>query len=143
MKLDDVRTGARAGAADPGVPCFAVVAMADGNLGVVVAGAAGVGIAGSEPVLRLTGRDVDGSTARVPEGSGSLEAAGLDGAPIDQRLDLRSGVTPGGSVYGTYVWSPCGAQWGRPGPEQRVKLGAGSQVMVAERGFIFQPANKH
>ena len=51
MKLDDVRIGVRAGADDPGVPCLAVSAVVYGNLSVFVAGAAGVAIAGSDPVL--------------------------------------------------------------------------------------------
>jgi hypothetical protein len=51
-------------------------------------------------------------------------------------------VSDCGSVYGTYVWSPGGTEWERLAPEQRVKLGAGSQVLVAQRGFMFQPANK-
>ncbi len=321
-RLDAVRA-----AADPGVPSFVVVAELGDTLGVFAAGEAGVAIAGGEPVLRLTGRDVDGWNIRVPDGFGSLEVGEVDGSPVDARLDLRSGVVPGagvvlspttaavrapmvaapatpatapapaaapakatrrkraqpaaaapepapareppavaapapsapapavvqpgiaevwgirckkghfndpearycgicgihmvqdkvarvkgprpvlgflvlddgtsykldsdyvlgsdphgheavvagrarplvvraegdvispvharvvledwdvlvsdcGSVYGTYVWSPGGTEWERLGPEQRVKLGAGSQVLVAQRGFMFQPANK-
>ncbi len=51
-------------------------------------------------------------------------------------------VSDCGSLYGTYVWSPGGTEWERLGTDQQVKLGAGSQVIVAQRGFMFQPVNK-
>jgi len=66
-------------------------------------------------------------------------------SPVHARVELEDWdvlISDCGSVYGTYVWSPGGTEWERLGPEQRVKLGAGSQVLVAQRGFIFQPANK-
>lgn len=66
-------------------------------------------------------------------------------SPVHARVVLRDWdvlVSDCGSVYGTYVWSPGGTEWERLSPEQEVKLGAGSQVMVAQRGFMFQPVNK-
>jgi len=66
-------------------------------------------------------------------------------SPVHARVELEDWdvlISDCGSVYGTYVWSPGGTEWERLGPEQRVKLGAGSQVLVAQRGFMFQPANK-
>lgn len=61
------------------------------------------------------------------------------------RIELRDWdvlVSDCGSIYGTYVWSPGGTDWERLQPDQQVKLGAGSQVMLARRSFMFQPANK-
>jgi hypothetical protein len=66
-------------------------------------------------------------------------------SPVHARIVLRDWdvlVSDCGSVYGTYVWSPGGTDWERLSPEQEIKLGAGSQVMVAQRGFMFQPVNK-
>ena len=65
--------------------------------------------------------------------------------PIHDRIELEAWnvvVSDCCSVCCTYVWSPGGTEWERLGPEQRVKLGACSQVMVARRGFMFQPASK-
>jgi hypothetical protein len=318
-RLEEVR------AAGAGVTSYAIVAEVDGVLGVLAVGDASVAIAGGEPVLRLTGRDPEGWSVRVPDGFGSLDV-GLEGDAPDPRLDLQAGVVAGvgvmlsptgvvaamaapalapapapakpsakapakaargrkraqpapepvmapiaampapaaepvlapiapaqptvvevwgirckkghfndpaarycgicgihmvqdkvarvkgprpvlgflvlddgmsfkldsdyvlgsdphghdavtsgmarplvvkadgdvispvharivlrdwdvlvsdcGSVYGTYVWSPGGTDWERLSPEQEIKLGAGSQVMVAQRGFMFQPVNK-
>jgi hypothetical protein len=66
-------------------------------------------------------------------------------SPVHARIVLRDWdvlVSDCGSLYGTYVWSPGGTDWERLSPEQEIKLGAGSQFMVAQRGFMFQPVNK-
>ena len=66
-------------------------------------------------------------------------------SPVHARVVLRDWdvfVSDCGSVYGTHVWSPGAPDWQRLAPEQEVKLGAGSQVMLAQRGFMFQPVNK-
>jgi hypothetical protein len=284
-RLDQVRA-----AAHPGVPSFALIGEVDDGLAVFVSGDVTAAIAGAEPVLRLSGTDLQGWGVRVPEGFATLDVGRVDPAPVDARLDLQAGVVPGtgvvlstvraaapvapapakptrrkraepvaeasvappgvtevwgirckkghfndpearycgicgihmvqdsaarvkgprpvlgflvlddgtsykldtdyvigsdptgheavvagrarplvvkadgdvvspvharidlrdwdvfvsdcGSVYGTYVWSPGGTDWLRLQPEQQVRLGAGSQVMVAQRGFMFQPANK-
>ncbi|HEX3622162.1 MAG TPA: FHA domain-containing protein [Acidimicrobiales bacterium] len=46
------------------------------------------------------------------------------------------------SLYGTYVWAPGTAAWERLADDEPVALKAGSQVMLAQRGFMFQPVNK-
>lgn len=64
---------------------------------------------------------------------------------VHARIDLRDWdvfVSDCASVYGTYVWSPGGTEWNRLAAGDEVKLGAGSQVLLAQRGFMFQPANK-
>jgi hypothetical protein len=91
-RLEDLR------AAAAGVLSYALVAEVGDSLGVFAAGDAAVAIAGGEPVLRLTGRDVDGWSVRVPDGFASLEVGDPEGAPPDPRLDLRSGVVPGAGV---------------------------------------------
>jgi hypothetical protein len=66
-------------------------------------------------------------------------------SPVHARVVLKDWdvfISDCGSVYGTYVWSPGGTEWERLTADQQVKLGAGSQVMVAQRGFMFQPVNK-
>jgi hypothetical protein len=46
------------------------------------------------------------------------------------------------SLYGTYVWAPGTAAWERLTGDEPVALTAGSQVMLAQRSFMFQPVNK-
>ncbi len=64
---------------------------------------------------------------------------------VHARITLRDWdvlVSDCRSLYGTYVWAPGASAWERLGPETPVKLNAGSQVMLAQRGFMFQPVNK-
>jgi hypothetical protein len=91
-RLDELRAAAGAG-----VPSYAIVADVGGTLGVLAVGDASVAIAGGEPVLRLTGRDTEGWSIRVPDGFGSLDV-GLEGDPPDPRLDLQAGVVAGVGV---------------------------------------------
>jgi hypothetical protein len=64
---------------------------------------------------------------------------------VHARITLRDWdvlVADCGSLYGTYVWAPGTAEWRRLADDQPVTLAAGSQVMLAQRGFMFQPVNK-
>lgn len=66
-------------------------------------------------------------------------------SPVHARVVLREWdvfVSDCGSVYGTHVWAPGASDWLRLAPAEEVKLGPGSQVMLAQRGFMFQPVNK-
>jgi hypothetical protein len=66
-------------------------------------------------------------------------------SPVHARVVLREWdvfVSDCGSVYGTHVWAPGATDWQRLTPAEEVKLGPGSQVMLAQRGFMFQPVNK-
>lgn len=95
-------------------------------------------ILGSDPFGH---EDVVSGNARplVVKGDGDVVS------PVHARVDLQDWdvyVSDTGSVYGTYVWSPGNTDWRRLTPADEVKLGAGSQVMIAQRGFTFQPANK-
>jgi hypothetical protein len=99
-RLDDLRR-----VADGGVPSFALVGEVGDGLAVFVSGDVDAAIAGGEPVLRLSGGDLQGWTVRVPEGFATLDVGRPDPAPVDSRLDLRAGVVTGAGV----VLSPASA----------------------------------
>ncbi len=109
-RLDEVR------AAGAGLTSFAIVAELGDVLGVFAAGDASVAIAGGEPVLRLSGRDVDGWSVRVPDGFGSLHVGDIGEAEIDPRLDLRAGVVPGAGVVLAPLTTPAPAVPATPPP---------------------------
>ena len=95
----------------------------------------------------VLGRDPHGHEAVISGMARPLvvQAEGDVISPVHARVVLKDWdvfISDCGSVYGTYVWSPGGTAWERLTGDQMVKLGAGSQVMVAQRGFMFQPVNK-
>jgi hypothetical protein len=99
--------------------------------------------------------DTDYVIGRDPQGhdavrSGAARAlvfgAGEDViSDVHARIVLRDWgvlVADCGSLYGTYVWAPGTAAWERLTGDEPVALSAGSQVMLAQRSFMFQPVNK-
>lgn len=95
-------------------------------------------VIGSDPQDHEAVRDGRARPLVIADGDGVI-------SPVHARIVLRDWtveVSDCGSVYGTYVWAPGTTAWERLTPEQPVTLVAGSQVMVAQRGFMFQPVNK-
>lgn len=95
----------------------------------------------------VLGSDPHGHDAVTTGQARPLVVSSADGvvSAVHARVVLRDWdafVSDCGSVYGTHVWSPGATDWQRLAPDDEVKLGTGSQVLLAQRGFMFQPVNK-
>jgi len=155
-EVDQIRA-----AAEPGVASCALVV--DAECGIHMVQDKAVRVRGPRPVLGYAVFD-DGATykldmddaiggqphdhADVVRGAARALVLNDDAGVISAahaRITLRDWdvfVTDCNSVYGTYVWAPASSAWERLTPEEPRRLSTGSQVMLAQRGFMFQPLDK-